>query len=47
MGGEYEWPTVDETYEYRLKVKHLINRVIDVIELELPVTWDSKLVRET
>ena len=44
MGGEYKWPTVPETKEYRLKVRELINKVIDRTPLELPVTQDSKWV---
>lgn len=44
MGGDYKWPTVAEVKEYRLKVKKLINDVIDRTPLELPVKWDSKLV---
>ncbi|CAF0779293.1 unnamed protein product [Brachionus calyciflorus] len=41
MGGSYKWPTVEETKEFRLKVRELINKVIDRTPLELPVTWDS------
>lgn len=46
MGGEYIWPTVSETREYRLKVRDLINQVIDRTPLVLPVTQDSPWVSE-
>lgn len=41
MGGNYKWPTVEETKEFRAKVRNLIYKVIDRTPLELPVTWDS------
>lgn len=44
MGCEYKWPSVSETYEYRQKVKILINRIINDIKFETPITRDSKLV---
>ena len=44
MGGDYKWPTVKETKEYRRKVRILINEVIDRTPLELPVTMNSKWV---
>ena len=44
MGGDYKWPTVKETKEYRRKVRKLINDVIDRTQLELPVTMNSKWV---
>ena len=44
MGGDYNWPTVSETREYRKRVRELINKVIDRVEIKLPVTWDSPLV---
>ena len=45
MKGDYKWPTVEETREYRLKVRKLINDLIDKTPLELPVTWDSQWVK--
>jgi hypothetical protein len=44
MGGDYKWPTVQETKEYRLKLRNLINVVIDRTPLVLPVKWDSQWV---
>jgi hypothetical protein len=44
MGGDYKWPTVQETKEYRLKLRNLINDVIDRTPLVLPVKWDSPWV---
>ena len=44
MGGEYHWPSVSETREYRRRVRELINRVLDRTPLVLPVTQDSPWV---
>ncbi len=44
MGGSYKWPTVEETREFRLKVRALIHKIIDRIPLELPVGWNSPWV---
>lgn len=44
MGGSYRWPSVEETREFRSKVRELINKVIDRTPLELPVNWDSPWV---
>ena len=44
MGGDYKWPTVEETRNYRKKVRELILKVIDRTELKLPITWDSPWV---
>ena len=37
----YEWPTLEETQNYRDKVYTLVNSVIDRLPLELPITEDS------
>lgn len=44
MGGDYKWPSVEETKEFRLKMKKLILEIIDRTPLELPVKWDSQWV---
>ena len=44
MGGDCKWPTVEETREYRLKVRKLINGMIDKTPLELPVDMNSPWV---
>ena len=44
MGGSYDWPTVPETREYRLKCRELINKIIDRTPLELPVTPENDWV---
>lgn len=44
MGGNYRWPSVEDVREFRLKVRELINKVIDRTPLELPVTWNSPWV---
>lgn len=44
MGGNYKWPTVEQTKQYRAKVRDLINKVIDRTPLTLPVNWDSPWV---
>lgn len=41
MGGSYKWPSVEETKEFRVKIRSLIHQVIDRTPLELPVTWNS------
>ena len=37
----YDWPSVQETQDYRDKVYEIVNRVIDTTPLELPITEDS------
>ena len=37
----YEWPSVQETKDYRDKVYAVVNTVIDTLPLELPITQDS------
>ena len=46
MGGDYKWPTVEETREYRLKVRKLINEMIERTPLELPVDANSPWVKK-
>ena len=47
MGGDYIWPSVDDTREYRLRVRKLINHVIDRTPLVLPVTQQSPWVGQS
>ncbi len=44
MGGSYRWPSVEDVKDFRLKVRELINKVIDRTPLELPVNWNSPWV---
>ena len=44
MGGDYKWPSVEETKQFRAKVRELINKVIDRTPLTLPVNWDHPWV---
>jgi len=37
----YDWPSVDEVREYRQQVAKLIEKLIDTMELSLPITQDS------
>jgi len=37
----YEWPTLSQTQIYRDKVYDFISKLIDNLELELPITWES------
>jgi 5-histidylcysteine sulfoxide synthase/putative 4-mercaptohistidine N1-methyltranferase len=37
----YDWPSVEETREYREAVRVLVNDLIDSMPLTLPITWDS------
>ena len=39
----YEWPTVQETKEYRKKAKELVIDYIKNCEFTLPLTWDSPM----
>ncbi|MCF7847685.1 MAG: 5-histidylcysteine sulfoxide synthase [Kiritimatiellales bacterium] len=39
----YDWPTVDETRQYRNAVREAVNRVIDTAEFSLPILQDSPL----
>ncbi|KAK3089792.1 hypothetical protein FSP39_006572 [Pinctada imbricata] len=41
MGGSYQWPTVEETVEYRRVVKNLVLKLIQDTPLELPITMES------
>jgi hypothetical protein len=45
MGGDYKWPTVEQTKQFRAKVRELINKVIDRTPLTLPVNWKNPWVR--
>jgi len=37
----YDWPTLEETQNYRDKVYDLVSELIDTLPLELPITWKS------
>jgi 5-histidylcysteine sulfoxide synthase/putative 4-mercaptohistidine N1-methyltranferase len=37
----YAWPTLQETRLYRAKVYQIVDRLIDTLPLELPITWES------
>ncbi len=37
----YNWPTVLEVQNYRNRVKNAINKVIDEMNFEIPISWDS------
>jgi len=47
MGGDHKWPTVEDTKEYRFKVRQIINEVIDKAPLQLPVDMESPWVSFT
>ena len=44
MGGDFCWPSVEETRHFRSQCKELVNQVIDRTELILPVTDKSPWV---
>ena len=46
MGGDYKWPTVEQTKQFRAKVRELINKVIDRTPLTLPVNWENPWVEK-
>lgn len=37
----YSWPTVQEVYLYRTQVRHLVDKLIGDLPLNLPITWES------
>lgn len=37
----YEWPTLQETRDYRDRVYQVVSELIDTLPLELPITWES------
>ncbi len=39
--AHYDWPTVEQTREYRAKVRETVEDLIETLPLELPVTWES------
>lgn len=41
--SHYKWPSVEETREYRNKVKELVLNLIDTLPLTLPIAWDSQM----
>nr|AMM72581.1 5-histidylcysteine sulfoxide synthase [Paracentrotus lividus] len=42
MGGSYQWPSLKDVVQFRLKVRNVIRKVIEDTPLELPVTQESK-----
>ncbi|XP_789318.3 ergothioneine biosynthesis protein 1 isoform X2 [Strongylocentrotus purpuratus] len=42
MGGSYQWPSLENVVQFRLKVRNVIRKVIEDTPLELPVTQESK-----
>jgi 5-histidylcysteine sulfoxide synthase/putative 4-mercaptohistidine N1-methyltranferase len=39
----YEWPTVSEVMAYRNQVRAVVEKAIEELPLEIPVTWDDPL----
>ncbi len=39
--SNYDWPPIAEVWEYRRKVRAVVDRLIDDMPLTLPVSWDS------
>lgn len=39
----YTWPSFQETKTYRDKVKEIVLHVIDTIEFEMPINWNSPM----
>ena len=44
MGGTFRWPSMEEVFDYRERVKKVILDVIDNTPLNLPITQDSPWV---
>ena len=41
--SSHTWPKVDDVREYRLKVKAIVNNLIDTLPLTLPITQDTPM----
>ncbi len=41
--GNYDWPPVAEVWEYRARVKQIVEKAIAELPLKLPLGWDSPL----
>jgi 5-histidylcysteine sulfoxide synthase/putative 4-mercaptohistidine N1-methyltranferase len=41
--SNYNWPSVDEVREYRVKVRSLVDELITTLPLTLPITQDSPM----
>ncbi|WP_304544254.1 5-histidylcysteine sulfoxide synthase [Sulfurimonas microaerophilic] len=41
--SNYKWPKVDEVRAYRVKVRELVNTLIDTLEFTLPITQNSPM----
>lgn len=39
----YTWPSVQETRDYRAKVKEIILELIDTLEFTMPINWESPM----
>ena len=39
--ANYNWPSVSEVQNYRNRVKNSVNKVIDEMNFEIPISWDS------
>lgn len=37
----YQWPTVAEAYEYRNKVRLVVEKAIDELPLNMPIAWED------
>ena len=44
MGGNYQWPKLEEVVEFRAKVREVVRRVIWETPLDIPVSQDSPWV---
>ncbi len=37
----YQWPTVEETWQYRRRTKEVVEKAIDDLPLNMPITWED------
>jgi len=37
----YQWPTVEETWQYRKRTKEVVEKAIDDLPLNMPITWED------
>lgn len=43
QSSNYNWPSIDEVREYRLKVKELVLNLIDTLPISLPIDFESPM----
>ncbi|WP_395374817.1 5-histidylcysteine sulfoxide synthase [Marinicella sp. W31] len=39
--ANYNWPTVEEVFAYRRKVRDMVDQLIDELPMQLPISWND------